>query len=212
MTDDAGHVGWGEAPALKDWGGEFGRYFGESAATVAARHRALSRARGDRRPGSAISACCTSAWTPSIKGYPYAKAAIDFAAYDLAGRALRHCRCTCCSAAPCAIPIPITHSIGLMEIDAGEREAAQVAAEGIRTIKIKVGVEPARDVEMVRRDPRGRGPGRRALRRCERGLPDAGRGDQDHAQDGGVRPHLCRAAGAWASSAWPKSRARSTRR
>jgi len=32
MTDDAGNIGWGEAPALKDWGGEFGRYFGESAA------------------------------------------------------------------------------------------------------------------------------------------------------------------------------------
>ena len=34
MTDDAGRVGWGEAPALKDWGGEYGRYFGESTATV----------------------------------------------------------------------------------------------------------------------------------------------------------------------------------
>ena len=31
MTDSDGRVGWGEAPALKDWGGEFGRYFGESA-------------------------------------------------------------------------------------------------------------------------------------------------------------------------------------
>ena len=30
MTDSEGRVGWGEAPALKDWGGEFGRYFGES--------------------------------------------------------------------------------------------------------------------------------------------------------------------------------------
>jgi len=29
-TDSDGRVGWGEAPALKDWGGEFGRYFGES--------------------------------------------------------------------------------------------------------------------------------------------------------------------------------------
>src|SRR6266705_488795 len=34
MTDAAGAVGWGEAPALKDWGGEFGRYFGESPATT----------------------------------------------------------------------------------------------------------------------------------------------------------------------------------
>jgi L-alanine-DL-glutamate epimerase-like enolase superfamily enzyme len=34
MTDAAGVAGWGEAPALKDWGGEFGRYFGESPGTT----------------------------------------------------------------------------------------------------------------------------------------------------------------------------------
>ena len=32
ITSNDGVVGWGEAPALKDWGGEFGRYFGESPA------------------------------------------------------------------------------------------------------------------------------------------------------------------------------------
>ena len=35
LTDDAGNTGWGEAPASKDWGGEYGRYFGESPSTVA---------------------------------------------------------------------------------------------------------------------------------------------------------------------------------
>ena len=34
MTDEDGRIGWGEAAALKDWGGEFGRYFGESVAIV----------------------------------------------------------------------------------------------------------------------------------------------------------------------------------
>ena len=34
MTGTDGTVGWGEAPALKDWGGEFGRYYGESVAIV----------------------------------------------------------------------------------------------------------------------------------------------------------------------------------
>ena len=47
--------------------------------------------------------------------------------------------------------IPVTHSIGLLGFEEAEREVAQVAAEGIRTIKIKVGVDPDRDVEMVRR-------------------------------------------------------------
>ena len=34
MIDAAGLAGWGEAPALKDWGGDFGRYFGESPGTT----------------------------------------------------------------------------------------------------------------------------------------------------------------------------------
>jgi muconate cycloisomerase len=149
MSDDAGNVGWGEAPALKDWGGEYGRYFGESTATVElviARYLAPA-AIGVPVGNIGLLHHCMDA---AVKGYPYAKAALDIAAYDLAGRAR-------------AIPvhdllggavrerIAITHSIGLMPIEDGEREAAKVAAEGIRTIKIKVGVEPARDVEMVRR-------------------------------------------------------------
>jgi muconate cycloisomerase len=34
MFDAAGGTGWGEAPVLKDWGGDFGRYFGETPATT----------------------------------------------------------------------------------------------------------------------------------------------------------------------------------
>jgi muconate cycloisomerase len=149
MTDEAGAAGWGEAPALKDWGGEFGRYFGESPGTtieVITRHLA-----------PAVKGCCPgeivelhARMDRAIKGFPYAKAAVEFAAYDLAGK-------------QCGLPvhrllggairrrIPVTHSIGLIDFEEAEREAAQVASEGIRTIKIKVGVDPDRDVEMVRR-------------------------------------------------------------
>jgi muconate cycloisomerase len=93
----------------------------------------------------------------SIKGYPYAKAAVELAAYDLAGRqsglavhrllggAVRR-------------RIPITHSIGLLAPEEAEREAAQVEREGIRTIKIKVGVDPDRDVDVVRRIREAVGP------------------------------------------------------
>jgi muconate cycloisomerase len=149
MTDSDGRVGWGEAPALKDWGGEFGRYFGESAAIVrllidtylapAARGVELGNIAELHARMDAV-----------VKGYPYAKAAVEFAAYDLAGRWL-------------GVPVhvllggrarsrvPVTHSIGLLPIEEAEREVAKVAEEGIRTIKIKVGVDPQRDVEMVRR-------------------------------------------------------------
>jgi muconate cycloisomerase len=149
MTDAAGTTGWGEAPALKDWGGEFGRYFGESpATTIAVITRYLAPAVKGCVPGEVVE--LHGRMDHAIKGYPYAKAAVEFAAYDLAGRqwglpvhrllggAVRR-------------RIPVTHSIGLIPPEDAEREVAQVAREGIRTIKIKVGVDPDRDVAIVRR-------------------------------------------------------------
>src|SRR5262249_62208756 len=93
MADVAGVVGWGEAPALKDWGGEFGRYFGESPGTtkeVVTRH--LAPAVKGCMPGEIAE--LHARMDRAIKGYPYAKAAVEFAAYDLAGKQYRrpvHC-------------------------------------------------------------------------------------------------------------------------
>ncbi len=157
MTDEAGVAGWGEAPALKDWGGEFGRYFGESpGTTVHVISQYLAPAIIGCVPGQIVE--LHARMDRAIKGYPYAKAAVEFAAYDLAGK-------------QCALPvhrllggairrtIPVTHSIGLLGFEEAEKEVAQVAREGIRTIKIKVGVDPDRDVEMVRRVRETVGPG-----------------------------------------------------
>ena len=149
MTGDNGLVGWGEAPALKDWGGDYGRYFGETPGTT--KHVI------ERYLGPAVTGCETANMVElharmdaSIKGYPYAKAALDLAAHDLAGRSL-------------GIPVhtllggriretvPITHSIGLLDIDVAVAECAGVVEQGIRTIKIKVGVDPVRDVQIVSR-------------------------------------------------------------
>jgi muconate cycloisomerase len=46
--------------------------------------------------------------------------------------------------------VPVTHSIGLIPVADAEKEAGKVASEGIKTIKIKIGVDPKRDVEIVR--------------------------------------------------------------
>lgn len=147
ITGEDGSVGWGEAPALKDWGGDFGRYFGESRATAGlVIERYLAPVALGRSPLDIVG--LHAAMDAVIKGHPYAKAAVEMAAYDLAGRQL---------GVPVAMllggfsrtRIPVTHSIGLIGIDEAVAEAARVAAEGIRTIKIKVGVEPRRDVEIV---------------------------------------------------------------
>ena len=148
MTDSDGRVGWGEAAALKDWGGEFGRYFGESISIVEhVIERYLGATVRGVDPENIVE--LHARMDAVIKGYPYAKAAVEFAAYDLAGKRL-------------GVPVhvllggrararvPVTHSIGLIPVAEAEKEAAQVAAEGIRTIKIKIGGDPKRDIETVR--------------------------------------------------------------
>lgn len=148
MTGTDGTVGWGEAPALKDWGGEFGRYFGESTAVVdliiqryltpAVEGVSIGRPAELHRKMDAV-----------VKGYPYAKAAVDFAYYDLSGKVL-------------GLPVhallggllrenvAVTHSIGLLEIEEAVAEVRKVAQDGIRTIKIKIGVDVARDIAIVK--------------------------------------------------------------
>ncbi len=149
MTDAEGRVGWGEAPVLKDWGGEFGRYFGESPGTV--------RSVVTQYLAPAVMGCVPGEITElharmdrALKGHPYAKAAIEIAAYDLAGLQLRVPACRLLGGAV-RRRIAVTHSIGLIGFEEAEREVAQAVREGIRTFKIKVGIDPDRDVEMVLR-------------------------------------------------------------
>lgn len=149
LCDDAGNVGWGEAPALKDWGGEFGRYFGESPAIA---RLVIERYLAPAVKGVEVGniAELHQRMDSIIKGYPYAKAAVDFAAYDLAGRRFGVPVHTLLGG-QARSKVAVTHSIGLIDIEQAVKEVAQVAAEGIRTIKIKVGVDPRRDIDMVRR-------------------------------------------------------------
>ena len=149
MTGDDGTVGWGESPALKDWAGDYGRYFGESAGTTKyVVENYLAPAVTERDAGNI--AGLHQRMDNAVRGYPYAKACVEMAAYDLMGRSLD-------------VPvyqllggkvrdrIPVTHSIGLLPMDEAVAECRQVVQEGIQTIKIKVGVEPRRDIELVHR-------------------------------------------------------------
>jgi muconate cycloisomerase len=92
-----------------------------------------------------------------IKGYPYTKAAVEFAAYDLAGQRLGvpvHMLLGGCARRA----VPVTHSIGLISVEEAAREAAQVAAEGLRTIKVKIGGDAKRDLDVVRAVREAAGP------------------------------------------------------
>ncbi len=148
LETDAGIVGWGEAPALATWGGAHGMYFGETPETVAhvvdAYCLPVLRGQDPRAIG-----LCHQLMDRAIKGHPYAKAAVDLALHDIAGKAA-------------GVPvyqllggklrdaIPICHSLGLMETEPALREAEAACREGVTTIKCKTGVDGRRDVALVR--------------------------------------------------------------
>lgn len=153
---DEGITGLGEAPVLKEWGGDHGMYFGETAKTVMHMiddyfsvvlqgedpfriehiHNLLDR---------------------TAKGHFYAKAAIDFALYDIVGKALNTPVYNLLGGLV-REKIPLAHSLGIMPVDAAVTEALQAVDEGIKTIKLKIGLDPERDVATVRAVRQAVGP------------------------------------------------------
>jgi muconate cycloisomerase len=149
LSDDPGREGWGEAPAIATWGGPHMRYYGETPESV--RHIIHDYL------WPAIEGC--SPLEPGVmhhrmdgvvKGHPYAKAALDMACFDLAGKSL---------GLPAHVllggrlrdRIEVCHSLGIMEDADALSEAEIVVGEGIRTIKVKIGIDGTRDTRIVRR-------------------------------------------------------------
>lgn len=147
VTDD-GVTGWGEAPAGATWGGAAMRYYGETPQTVAhvLTDYLLPAVRGLDPLDIAL---VHRAMDRAIKGHPYAKAALDMACYDAAGKGLG------VSVADLLggrfrDGIEVAHSLGIMELGAALAEAEKAVAEGARTIKCKTGIDPVYDVALVR--------------------------------------------------------------
>lgn len=148
LDTDEGIQGWGEAPAGITWGGSQMRYYGESPETVyhVINDHLLAAVKGlDPRDMAVLHATMDKA----VKGHPYAKAAIDIACYDIAGKAA-------------GLPvyqllggqfrdrIEVAHSLGIMTVEQCMAEAEQAVAEGAKTIKCKTGLDVERDVELVK--------------------------------------------------------------
>jgi len=148
LDTDEGISGWGESPAIATWGGAHMRQYGETPITV--RHLILDYLLGAIEGlDPADVGVVHERMDKVVKGHPYAKAALDIACHDVAGRAL-------------GVPVwrllggkrrdglEVAHSLGILPVKQCVEEAAQAVAEGARTIKCKTGLDPARDVELVR--------------------------------------------------------------
>ena len=144
---ESGIIGWGEAQVIGTWGGDHGTRYGETPkmTATAIKEVLLPAIAGHDVTGIEL---LHARMNRVLRGYPYAKAAIDVALHDAIGKVY-------------GVPVyqllggkvrdgaEIAHSIEIMDADAAAREAAEVIAEGITTIKVKIGVEAERDIAVV---------------------------------------------------------------
>jgi muconate cycloisomerase len=148
VLTDEGLIGWGESPAGATWGGSHMRYYGESPETVAVviRDYLLPAVLGLNPVDISV---IHARMDLAIKGHPYAKAAVDIAVYDLAGKAFGVPISTLLGGSH-RDSIEVAHSLGIMDLDRCYAEAEEAVAEGALTIKCKTGLDPERDVTLVR--------------------------------------------------------------
>ena len=148
VRTDEGLVGYGEATPLPDWGGDFGRRSGETLATVISMvNDIFAPALLGEDPTRVTSA--HQKMDRLVVGNSYAKCAIDIALHDLWGKsvgqpiyrllggAVRDC-------------VPVAHMIGLMQEAEAAKEGIAAIADGVRALQIKGGVDPERDIRLVR--------------------------------------------------------------
>lgn len=147
VTED-GTVGWGEATPLGSWGGDAGRYFGETPVTV--RH-AVCDVLGPRLAGLDPFELhqAHARMEEALRGHVYAKAAIEMALFDIQGKLLG-LPVHALLGGRARDAVPVAHMIGIMEVAEGVAEAAAAAEEGIRTFQLKGTGSLERDAALVR--------------------------------------------------------------
>lgn len=143
-----GSTGWGETQAIPTWGGDDASRYGETPRGAIDLIKNLLLPALAEVDVSRIE-LVHAAMDRVLRGHPYAKAAIEVAILDALARGL-------------GVPvyrllgglyrerIELAHSIGLMDVRDAAIEAAGAVEGGIKTLKIKIGIDVERDVETVR--------------------------------------------------------------
>jgi len=146
MTADDGTVGWGEAGPSRRW----------SAETVHSCYTSIKHVLAPVLIGrdpfdlAGLHAAMNGELAPGLDpGQPIAKAALDLAAHDLLCKKLGINLQTWLGAKG-ADRITLSYLVSAPERDALERSVAQGLAEGYTAFKVKVGHDPADDIERVR--------------------------------------------------------------
>ena len=145
LTDECGCVGIGETTPMPAYSG----------VTVVETEKALMKSllpavRGKLAAPRVLHAAMDAADSRNA----LAKAAIDIACFDLLGRHLGASAAELLGG-PLRDEVPLVWVVGYMSIDSLLAEAAEAVHQGYRTLKLKVGRDPVRDVEIVRQVRRG---------------------------------------------------------
>jgi muconate cycloisomerase len=146
---ESGLVGLGEATPLADWGGDHGRYYGETPATVVHLvHDVFGPLLRSLDPFDIELAI--DRMDAAVRGHFYAKAAVEMALHDLRGKITGEPLYRLLGGRA-HTGVPVAHMIGIMPVDEAVHEAEGALAEGARALQVKGTGEPERDVCLVGR-------------------------------------------------------------
>ena len=148
VTTDEGITGLGEAPCILSWGGEHGKYFGEDPHIVCylANERFAPMLMGEDPRSIKM---LLPRMDREVRGYPYTKAMIESALLDIVGK---HAGLPVYQllGGAARTRVELCHSVGIAPPQEAAKEAAQVAADGIRWMQIKVPGMPEEDLKIVK--------------------------------------------------------------
>lgn len=171
LETDTGIVGLGEAPAIMSWGGEHGRYFGEDSETIVhVMGRYVWPALRGSNPFDAKS--LLARLDIDVRGHVYAKAMLESALLDIAGKVLGTPVYQLLGGA-LRRWIPVCHSVGIASPEDAADSALRAVEEGIGHLQIKVPGVPAEDLAIVRSIRKAIGDGPRIFPDVNRGYRDA---------------------------------------
>jgi muconate cycloisomerase len=146
MTADDGTVGWGEAGPSRRWSAETTH----SCYTSIKHYLAPVLVGRDPFDIAGLHAAMDGELAPGLDpGQPVAKAALDLAAHDLVCRKLG-INLQSWLGAKGAERIELSYLVSATDVEGTARQVAAGLDEGYRAFKVKVGHEPALDVERVR--------------------------------------------------------------
>lgn len=147
IETEGGVIGYGEATPLPDWGGDWGRHSGETQQTVTHIINTVLAPVLIGLDATAITAA-HQAMNRVAVGNVYAKCAVDIALHDAWGKILGQPIYKLLGGAV-RDRVPVTHMIGLMNETDALDEGLRAAADGIRGLQIKGGVDLERDLRLT---------------------------------------------------------------